>query len=81
VMQTRKRVLGDEHPSTLTCMNNLAYTLKAHARHHEACVLMERCFQSRQQILGEQHPDTLSSLDTLNSWRADFNNENPSPQL
>jgi hypothetical protein len=26
-MQTRKRVLGEEHPGTLTSMANLAFTL------------------------------------------------------
>jgi tetratricopeptide (TPR) repeat protein len=78
VMETRTRVLGDEHPDTLISMHNLAFTLQSHASYHEACVLMERCLQLRQQILGEQHPDTQSSLDTLNSWRAEFSDKNPS---
>ncbi|EMD63676.1 hypothetical protein COCSADRAFT_37446 [Bipolaris sorokiniana ND90Pr] len=51
-------------------MHNFAYTLKLQARHDEALVLIERCFQSRRQILGEHHPNTRSSLDALNSWRA-----------
>ena len=29
VMETRKRVLGAEYPSTLTSMNNRAYTWKS----------------------------------------------------
>jgi hypothetical protein len=29
VMEVRKRVLGVEHPSTLTSMNNLAFRLKS----------------------------------------------------
>ncbi|KAH8690357.1 hypothetical protein GQ44DRAFT_695847 [Phaeosphaeriaceae sp. PMI808] len=32
VMETRKRVLGNEHPATLTAMNNLAFTLKPQGR-------------------------------------------------
>jgi hypothetical protein len=28
VMETRKRVLREEHPDTLSSMNNLAFTLK-----------------------------------------------------
>ena len=70
-METRKRVLGDEHPDTLTSMHNLAFTLQSQARHEEALALMERCFQLREQVLGEQHPDTQSSLNTLNDWRAE----------
>jgi tetratricopeptide (TPR) repeat protein len=70
VMETRKRVLGDEHPDTLTSMHNLAHTLQSQARYDKALVLIERCFQLRRQLLGEQHPDTQSSLNALNSWRA-----------
>jgi hypothetical protein len=77
VMQTSKRVLGDEHPHTLTSMHNLAFTLQSQARRQEALALMETCFHSRQQILGKQHPYTQWSLDALNSWRAGFSDENP----
>jgi hypothetical protein len=76
VMETRKRVLTDEHPDTLTSMHNLALTLQSQARHEEALALIERCFQSRQQVLGEQHHDTQSSLNTLNIWRAESSNKN-----
>ena len=74
-MQTRKRVLGDEHPDTLTSMNNLAYTLQLQSRYKEALALIETCFHLRQQVLGEQHPDTQSSFKTLNGWRADLREE------
>ncbi|EMD58161.1 hypothetical protein COCSADRAFT_104582, partial [Bipolaris sorokiniana ND90Pr] len=43
VMQMRKRVLGDEHPNTLTSTNNLAFTLQSQARREEALALMEIC--------------------------------------
>jgi hypothetical protein len=69
VMQIMKRVLGDEHPSTLTSMGNLAHTLESQSRHKEALALIGLCFQSRQKVLGEQHPDTQSSQRALNSWR------------
>jgi len=32
VMETRKRVLGEEHPDTLTSMNNLAFTIQKQGR-------------------------------------------------
>jgi hypothetical protein len=69
VMEMRKRVLGDEHPDTLTSMNNLAHTLELQSGHKEALALMDLCFQSRQKVLGEQHPATQSSQIALNSWR------------
>jgi hypothetical protein len=36
VMETRNRVLGDEHPDTLTSMNNLAFTMKEQERREDA---------------------------------------------
>ncbi|KAF2022766.1 hypothetical protein EK21DRAFT_82453, partial [Setomelanomma holmii] len=66
-----KRVLGEEHPDTLTSMHNLAYTLRSQGYYNKAFVLLERCYQLRWQILGNQHPHTQLSLNALNSWRAD----------
>jgi len=60
VMETSSRVLGDEHPSTLTAISNLAFTLKAQSRNKEAISLVESYFQLRKRIL-----DTESSFDTL----------------
>jgi IS1 family transposase len=70
VIETTKRVLGDEHPSTLASIVNLAYTLWLWSCYKEAVALIELCFQSREQVLGRQHPDTQSSLKTLDGWRA-----------
>src|ERR1700722_12918184 len=39
VMETRKQFLGEEHPDTLTSMNNLALTYWNQGRHKEAEVL------------------------------------------
>jgi Tetratricopeptide repeat len=43
VMETRKRLLGPEHPGTLTSMNNLAYTFKSQNRDEDAVTLMYSC--------------------------------------
>jgi hypothetical protein len=69
VMETRKRVLGAEHPDTLTSMNNLAFTWKRHGRGAEALNLMEECVQLRTRILGVDHPHTLSSSAALIGWQ------------
>jgi len=47
VMETMKRVLGEEHPNTLTSINNLAFTQKSLRRDIEALQLMERCVEPR----------------------------------
>jgi hypothetical protein len=46
-METMVRVLGEEHPSMLTSMNNLAFTWKERGRNVEAVKLMHECVQSR----------------------------------
>ena len=69
VMETSSRVLGSEHPDTLTSINNLAFTLKGQGHYNKAISLMEECFQLREQVLGPQHPYTTSSLSSLNEWR------------
>ena len=67
-MEVRKRVLGEEHPSTLTSMANLAFTFESQSRSKEAISLMNICFKLRNQILGPTHPDTETSLEALNEW-------------
>ncbi|KAL4911981.1 hypothetical protein BDW62DRAFT_215383 [Aspergillus aurantiobrunneus] len=57
VIKTRKQVLGPEHPSTLTSMNNLASTYRNQGRWKEAEEL----------VLGPEHPDTLASMNNLAS--------------
>ncbi|KAF2735904.1 hypothetical protein EJ04DRAFT_433983, partial [Polyplosphaeria fusca] len=69
VMETRKRVLGDEHPNTLISMNNLAFTLKEQGIYNEGIPLLEKCCRLRQQVLGPKHPDTISSFQALQAWR------------
>lgn len=46
-METSKRVLGEEHPDTLTTMNSLASTWKEMGRDSEVIKLMEECVQLR----------------------------------
>jgi hypothetical protein len=66
-----KEKLGEDHPNTLTIMNNLAFTLKQTGRGTEAVRLMEECMQLRKRILGLDHPDTLSSCTSLAAWKAE----------
>jgi tetratricopeptide (TPR) repeat protein len=65
VMQTRKRVLGDEHPDTLTSMANLASTYWNQGRWNEAEELEVQVMQMTKRVLGHEHPDTLTSMANL----------------
>ncbi|KAF2820270.1 hypothetical protein CC86DRAFT_304918, partial [Ophiobolus disseminans] len=81
VMETCKKKLGADHPSTLTSMANvdiadsltanLAFTWKAQGRSAEAIASMRQCIQQRQQVLKAGHPDLASSLSVLEQWRAE----------
>ncbi|KAL8939769.1 MAG: hypothetical protein Q9211_002587 [Gyalolechia sp. 1 TL-2023] len=67
VLETKKRVLGEEHPSTLTSIANLALTYKHRGRWKEAEELEIQVLEARKRILGEEHPDTLGSIVNLAS--------------
>jgi tetratricopeptide (TPR) repeat protein len=67
VLETFKRVLGEEHPSTLTSMANLALTIWNQGRWKEAEELEVEVMETFRRVLGEEHPDTLTSMDNLAS--------------
>ncbi|WP_307875341.1 tetratricopeptide repeat protein [Frankia nepalensis] len=60
-----ERVLGVDHPSTLTARNNLAYAYQAVGRVADAIGLDERTVADRERVLGVDHPDTLMSRNNL----------------
>jgi len=62
VMETRKRVLGQEHPDTLTSVANLASTYRNQGRWKEAEELDVQVMETRKRVLGQEHPDTLNSV-------------------
>lgn len=65
VMETRKRVLGDEHPDTLASMGNLAFTYNKQGRWKEAEKLGVQVMETEKRVLGDEHPDTLTSMNNL----------------
>jgi tetratricopeptide (TPR) repeat protein len=78
VLEMRQQILGnmhpdtiasiktrDEHPSTLSQMNNLAVTLHAQGDLAGARKLQAQVLDIRRRILGEEHPDTLTSMGNL----------------
>jgi tetratricopeptide (TPR) repeat protein len=59
------RVLGEDHPDTLTSRNNLAYAYRAAGDLARAIPLYEATLADRIRVLGEDHPDTLASRNNL----------------
>ncbi|CAI0655790.1 unnamed protein product, partial [Colletotrichum noveboracense] len=58
-------VLGEDHPDTLTSMNNLASTFWIQGRWKEAEELQAKELSICSTVLGEDHPDTLTSMHNL----------------
>jgi tetratricopeptide (TPR) repeat protein len=62
-----ERVLGTDHPDTLTTRNNLALAYREAGRTAEAIGLYERTLADRERVLGTEHPETLRSRGGLAS--------------
>ena len=60
LLADQERVLGPDHPDTLTSRNNLAAAYRAAGRAAEAIPLHERTLADRERVLGPDHPDTLT---------------------
>ena len=58
-------MLGQEHPDTLTSVNNLAFLYQAQGRYGEAEPLLRRALEARERVLGPEHPHTLTSVNNL----------------
>jgi hypothetical protein len=61
----RRRVQGNDHPMTLTSMNNLTITVGTSATFTGAHELFEQSVAARSLVLGEDHPETLWSVNNL----------------
>jgi tetratricopeptide (TPR) repeat protein len=65
VMEARSRVLGEEHPNTLTSTASLAETYRKQGRWKEAEELQVKVIEAMSRVLGEEHPDTLTAIANL----------------
>jgi hypothetical protein len=65
VLGLSRRVLGEEHPDTLTTANNLALSLLLQGKHAEAERINREVLGASKRVLGEEHPLTLNSAANL----------------
>ncbi|KAG2490690.1 hypothetical protein HYH03_010852 [Edaphochlamys debaryana] len=67
VLELRQRVLGPEHPDTVSSINNLASCIQARGRYEEAEPLYRQALELRQRVLGPEHPNTVNLINNLAS--------------
>ncbi|MGA7239941.1 MAG: FxSxx-COOH system tetratricopeptide repeat protein [Bryobacteraceae bacterium] len=66
-LEAGERVLGREHPNTLTLVNNLAFLLSSKGDYDGAEPLYRRALEAQERVLGHEHPNTLTSVNNLAS--------------
>jgi Tetratricopeptide repeat len=65
LLADRLRVLGPDHPDTLTTRNNLAGLRGVAGDAAGAAAAYEELLADRLRVLGPDHPDTLTTRDSL----------------
>ena len=71
MVETSKRVLGDEHPDTITSKANLASTYWNQGRWGEAETLQSEVVETSKRVLGDEHPSTITRKANLASTYLD----------
>ena len=66
-METRKRVLGEEHPDTRSSMWNLALTYLNQGRWKEVEKLFVQVMEISARVLGEEHLNIITIMGDLAS--------------
>jgi serine/threonine protein kinase/Tfp pilus assembly protein PilF len=64
-LATRRRVLGEEHPDTITSINNMGFQLQAQGKLAEAEPYYRDALEKRRRTLGEEHPNTIESINNM----------------
>ena len=64
-LRKTEKMLGKEHPSTLTSMNNLALVLSSQGKYEKAEEMHRQALALEGRMLGKEHPDTLGSMNNL----------------
>ncbi|KAF8143450.1 hypothetical protein K438DRAFT_1783749 [Mycena galopus ATCC 62051] len=64
-LEKRGEILGDDHPETLTVMNNLASTYQSLGQIQDAEQLQLVVLERRRKILGAEHINTLTAMNNL----------------
>jgi tetratricopeptide (TPR) repeat protein len=63
----REKILGPEHPDTLTSASHLGSVLERQGKYKEAEAMQRRALEEYEKVLGPKHPHTLTSASHLGS--------------
>ena len=63
----QERMLGSDHPDTMTNRSNLATAYQAAGRAAEAIPLLEKVLADQERVLGADHPNTMTTRNNLAS--------------
>jgi tetratricopeptide (TPR) repeat protein len=64
-LSIHRKVLGEEHPLTAMCYNEVARNLYARGKYAEAAEVDSKALTIRRKVLGEDHPDTATSYNNV----------------
>ena len=64
-METKRRVLGNEHPDTLNTIHTQCLLLLAEENYPTAEPLLNQLLETQQRVLGQEHPDALITMSSL----------------
>ncbi|MEM9539915.1 MAG: CHAT domain-containing protein [Cyanobacteria bacterium P01_E01_bin.42] len=64
-LEMYKRLLGEEHPSVATSLNNLAELYRSQGKYEEAELRYRQALEMYKRVLGEEHPSVATSLNNL----------------
>ena len=81
MLADRVRVLGPDHPDTLTTRNNLAVAYYSVGRFGEAIDALEKLLPDCRRVLGPEHPLTKLVQKNLEAAKREMNPpDTPSPE-
>ncbi|MFC1573363.1 tetratricopeptide repeat protein [Candidatus Eisenbacteria bacterium] len=66
-LDTRRHMLGDDHPETLNSINYMGVLLYSMGKLDEALVYWREALEGRRKVLGDDHPKTLISIGNMGS--------------
>jgi tetratricopeptide (TPR) repeat protein len=71
VLEVQRRVLGDDHPSTLYSIGNLGTIYATQGKDEAAEPLLVESLKGRREALGVEHPFTLNALKDMAEFYSD----------
>lgn len=62
ILETRQKILGNDHMDTIIAMDNLANTYCKMGHSEKACKIYEEVLPKYRNLLGNHHPDTVTVI-------------------